>query len=103
MTDCTHDLAERETAVVAAATITQLRELQASLFDAIAHGDHEHRNWLKKAIADHFAGLPVEHPRGQGNTEQLRELVREVQKCRAADYVGEDWHTRARKLTGDGA
>ena len=27
-----------------------------TLFDAIAHGDDEHRAWLKKAIDDHFTG-----------------------------------------------
>jgi hypothetical protein len=25
-----------------------------SLFDAIAHGDDEHRKWLKQKITDHF-------------------------------------------------
>lgn len=33
-----------------------------TLFDAIAHGDEQHRAWLKKAIEDHFAGRPVERP-----------------------------------------
>jgi hypothetical protein len=31
-----------------------------TLFDAIAHGDEKHREWLKQAIADHFAGKPVQ-------------------------------------------
>lgn len=30
-----------------------------SLFDAIAHGDEDHRAWLKKAIAAHFADEPI--------------------------------------------
>jgi hypothetical protein len=30
-----------------------------TLFDAIAHGDEAHRDWLKQAIDDHFTGLDV--------------------------------------------
>jgi hypothetical protein len=43
--------------------IVRLRQRDASLFDAIAHGSPEHRAWLKKAIEDHFAGRPVEAER----------------------------------------
>lgn len=32
----------------------------AKLFDAIAHGDEKHREWLEKAIQDHMTGDPVE-------------------------------------------
>ncbi len=39
-------------------------ERSTTLFDAISHGSEEHRAWLKKAIEDHFAGRPVEAPRG---------------------------------------
>lgn len=41
-----------------------LEERVATLFNALAHGSEEHRAWLKKAIDDHFAGRPVEVPRG---------------------------------------
>ena len=34
-----------------------------SLFEAIQHGDAEHRAWLKEAIENHFAGKPVPPPR----------------------------------------
>lgn len=34
--------------------------LVSSLFDAIAHGDDDHRAWLKQAIDDHMAGRPVQ-------------------------------------------
>lgn len=38
-----------------------------SLFDAIKHGDDEHRAWLKEAIEKHFADLPVPPARsGEG-------------------------------------
>lgn len=40
------------------------------LFAAIRHGDAEHQEWLQKAILDHFAGRPVERPRGMGNKER---------------------------------
>lgn len=39
----------------------------SSLFEAIAHGDEEHRAWLKRAISDHFAGKPVQPVRGTNN------------------------------------
>ena len=34
----------------------------STLFDAIAHGDEKHREWLNTAIDDHFAGRPVRRP-----------------------------------------
>lgn len=30
-----------------------------ALFPAIAHGSQEHRDWLERAISDHFAGKLV--------------------------------------------
>ena len=42
----------------------------ATLFDAIAHGDDEHRAWLRQAIEDHFAGRVVARPSGLGNYER---------------------------------
>lgn len=37
-----------------------------SVYAAIAHGDQEHRDWLREALDAHFAGLPVPPPRGKG-------------------------------------
>lgn len=37
-----------------------------SLYDAIAHGDDNHRAWLKQAIENHFAGKPVQ-PESKGS------------------------------------
>lgn len=40
----------------------ELEELEAkveSLFDAIKHGDKEHKAWLKEAIKCHFMGKPI--------------------------------------------
>lgn len=29
------------------------------LFDVLAHGEQGHRDWLEKAIENHFLGLPM--------------------------------------------
>jgi hypothetical protein len=58
----------------AAATIAERWE--RGLFDAIAHGDDEHRAWLKEAITAHFAGEPVPPPRGRGTAERRMEEMR---------------------------
>ncbi len=39
----------------------------ARLFDALKHGDDEHRAWLKGAINAFFEGRPIPAPRGSGN------------------------------------
>lgn len=43
-----------------------------AIFEAIAHGDQEHRDWLKEALDACFAGLPVPPPRGKGTTTPAR-------------------------------
>lgn len=45
---------------VALAVIKQI----PTLFDAIAHGGPEHREWLKQAIECHFQGLPMPEYKG---------------------------------------
>lgn len=44
----------------------EVRQLIDSLYEAIAHGDSDHREWLREAIDNHFKGLPVPPPRGGG-------------------------------------
>lgn len=56
------------------AAVEALRDHVASLFNAIRHGDAEHETWLEQAITDHFAGHPVERPRGKGNREVVEAL-----------------------------
>ena len=51
------------------AEIADLRQCTASLWDAIKHGDDEHRVWLKEAIDAHFAGEVIPEPRGKGRKE----------------------------------
>lgn len=68
LADCKHELAEARAEI----------ERKDKLFDAIAHGDQEHRDWLKQAIKDHFVRRPVERPRGMGTTERLVKLVTEA-------------------------
>jgi hypothetical protein len=29
----------------------------STLYDAVAHGDYEHRKWLRDKIAEHFTGV----------------------------------------------
>jgi hypothetical protein len=40
--------------------LTELRARIADLFPMIAHGDAEHRRWLKEAIDEHFADTTAE-------------------------------------------
>lgn len=68
--------------------ISAIEAKAASLFDAIAHGDDEHRKWLKQAIEDHFAGRPVERPRGSGNLE----------RAEAAEADRDAWRAKAEGL-----
>lgn len=66
-------------------TIGELREREGSLFNAIKHGDEEHRQWLKTAIDAHFAGDRVPPPTGKGNKEAaLAERDRTITELREA-------------------
>ncbi len=51
------------------AEIAHLQARQQELFDAIAHGDDEHRAWLKAAIDAHFADQPIPPATGAGTKE----------------------------------
>jgi DNA-binding FadR family transcriptional regulator len=54
---------------------------RATLFDAIAHGDEEHRTWLKAAIDAHFAGQPVPPCAGKGRKEaEIAALREEIER-----------------------
>lgn len=44
----------------------------SGLFEAIEHGDDEHRAWLKQAIEDFVAGRPVRRPVGKGSVAAAR-------------------------------
>lgn len=50
----------------------------SSLFEAIAHGDDEHRDWLREAIANHLAGKPVPPPNGKGRAEAAEAKLQRV-------------------------
>jgi len=70
--------------------IERLGALQNSLYDAIAHGDADHRAWLRAAIAAHFAGEPIPAIRGQGNAEaEIERLARERDKALISAERGE--------------
>lgn len=57
----------------------------ATLFDAIKHGDAVHQAWLKQAIQDHFAGRPVERPKGLNSAETLAKA--EAENARLVSFV----------------
>ena len=60
----------------ARATIARI----STLFDAVAHGDDEHRAWLKQAIDDHMAGRPVDDVKGKGEREVLRATIERLER-----------------------
>ena len=68
--------------------------LQGSLFQAIAHGDDKHRQWLEEAILAHFEGLPVPAPYGKGSKERLQlnneRLLRVARAADKLDHWGRD-------------
>lgn len=47
------------TKVTKSTELRLLKERASTLYEALAHGDDIHKDWLKEAIANHFAGLPV--------------------------------------------
>lgn len=53
----------------------RMEDKVALLYDAIKHGDDVHKAWLKEAIDNHFAGLPVPPPTGKGTEGQRAALV----------------------------
>ena len=67
-------------------------ELVERLFEATAHGDADHRAWLREAYTAFFSGKPVPAPRGKGNKEakiaallsQVEQLGREKERMREA-------------------
>lgn len=63
---------ERRARRKAESRAAQAEAREASLFDAIAHGDEQHKTWLKEAIRAHFAGERPPAPYGKGITETLR-------------------------------
>lgn len=74
-----------------------------TLFDAIAHGDDDHKRWLKQAIEDHFDGRAVERPVGSGSAERVKVL--EAALTRAAEqfeFYEREHMTKANNLTARG-
>jgi hypothetical protein len=82
-------LADARAAIAAyEATRTPEAAQVESLFSAIAHGDDEHRVWLKEAIDAHFAGDPVPPCRGKGRKEAQVEMLREALDTAAGAIEG---------------
>lgn len=55
------------------------KEVIQGLYDALAHGDEEHRAWLREAITAHFSGKPIPPPRGSGSKEALEKRNAELE------------------------
>lgn len=73
-----------EEAVKAESTrAAQAEAREVSLFDAIAHGDEQHKTWLKEAIRAHFAGETPPAPYGKGITETLKQQLAQAEAAQA--------------------
>ena len=70
-------------AKAAESALAAARAQAERLFDVIAHGDDEHRRWLKQAIEDHFAGRVVPTPRGRNSAEVIAELRAQAERDKA--------------------
>jgi hypothetical protein len=53
------------------ASLTATNARIATLFDAVAHGDDEHRAWLREAIDAHFNGAAMPEVRGGSAKDAL--------------------------------
>jgi hypothetical protein len=71
-------------------------EIIESLHAAIAHGDEDHRAWLKDAINAHFAGQPIPAPRGMGTKE--RRIAELEEALGVSDEVMREALTEARRF-----
>jgi hypothetical protein len=65
------------------------------LWKALAHGDEDHRLWLKEAIECFIADQPVPSPRGSGNKEkriyELEEEVKQLKKILAYKTISDKY------------
>lgn len=65
--------------------VAQLRAEKAALataqqvFEAIAHGDDDHRDWLKEACENIWAGKEVPEPRGKNTNADLQARLASAQ------------------------
>ncbi|WP_370372417.1 hypothetical protein [Henriciella pelagia] len=113
VTPVCHEIARHRTEATRPLTaeIADLRQRTESLWDAIKHGDDEHRAWLKEAINAHLAGEAVPETRGKGRKEaeisdlraQLDEAMWVMKEARfLCDRLGElDWSQDIDDLAND--
>ena len=76
--------------------LTEVYLKAEALFDAIVHGDDEHRRWLKEAIDNYFAGKPVPEPTGLGRAEKAEAECDEAH--RDMNVLGEKYHEALAQL-----
>jgi len=54
------------------------------LYDALKHGDQEHKDWLRSAILAYYEGSPIPPVNGSGNKEaRIKELECEIYRLKA--------------------
>jgi hypothetical protein len=61
----------------------EVAALQSTLFDAIAHGDDGHRDWLKSAIDAHFSKSPLPEYVPSGKDEKIDALQSTIAQLQA--------------------
>lgn len=66
---------------------SEMESRQATLFDAIKHGDANHQAWLKGAISAHFSGKEIPKYVPNKKDEAVKELIVKVKRLRLGiDY-----------------
>lgn len=54
------------------------------LYEALKHGDQDHKDWLRSAILAYYIGSPIPPVNGLGNKEaRIKELEAEIYRLKA--------------------
>lgn len=54
-----------------------------SLYDVLAHGDDDHKAWLKQAIDAHFSGQPMPNYQPSLNEKKIALLQEEILRLKS--------------------
>lgn len=63
--------------------IQELKSKIDSLYDVLAHGDEDHKAWLKKAINAHFSGQPKPEYQPSLNEKKIALLEEEILRLKS--------------------
>lgn len=61
----------------------ELQDKINSLYDVLAHGDDDHKAWLKKAIDAHFSGQPKPDYQPSLNEKKIALLEEEISRLKS--------------------